>query len=92
MTGDPKSFFNAKMDILLLINLAQHWTPPAPCLGQRFETWILLYLFILNILVYLIASEANTMIAHVDYIVVLLFVCQINRSIILPIVSYVQEN
>ncbi len=80
------------MDILLLINLAQHWTPPAPCLGQRFETRILLYLFILNILVYLIASEANTMIAHVEYFVVLLFVCQINRSIILPIVSYVQEN
>jgi hypothetical protein len=31
-------FLNARRDILLLINLAQHGTPPAPCLGQRFET------------------------------------------------------
>jgi hypothetical protein len=40
----------------------------------------------------LITSEANTMIAHVVYIVVLLFIYQIKRSIILSIVSYVQEK
>jgi hypothetical protein len=34
-----KYFFNERMNILLLINLAQHGTPPAPCLGQRFETF-----------------------------------------------------
>jgi hypothetical protein len=39
-----------------------------------------------------ITSEANTMIAHVVYIVVLLFIYQIKRSIILSIVSYVQEK
>jgi hypothetical protein len=32
------------------------------------------------------------MIAHVEYVVVLLFVYQINQSIILLVVSYVQEN
>ncbi len=35
-------FFYARKHILLLINLAQHRTPPAPYLGQGFETIILL--------------------------------------------------
>jgi hypothetical protein len=35
--ADDDNFFNARKHILLLINLAQHRTPPAPYLRQRFE-------------------------------------------------------